>query len=169
MSSLEDVKSLVESSDVARKFFESLAKRARNHRVTTVERAMRSIKAERKEVVDLFKQMADLELGSFILGRRTGVSRFEWSVRMVDVAKAGLGEIELEEIQSLENEELAELEAEDAEDVDEEEDGLVQHSFALRPRSAPVVFALPEDLTEQEAKRLSRFMLSLPIESSEQS
>lgn len=166
MSDLIGVKNLVDSSDVAKDFFESLAARVKNYRITTVEQAMRSTKAGRKEVVDLFKQMTELNLGSFIVGRRTGVSRFEWSVRMVDIAKAGLGELEIDDIEPLEDEELEDLEAEEeAEDADAESEGLVRHSFALRPRSAPVVFALPEDLTEHEAQRLSRFMLSLPLES----
>ena len=123
----------------------------------------------RRDVVDLFKQMTELGLGTFIVGRRTGVSRFEWSLPMADVAKAAFGEFDLNDIEPLENEELEELEAEEEEE-EEEVAGFdsVTHYLALRPRSAPVVFHLPADLTEHEAQRLSRFMLSLPVEIPEQ-
>ena len=124
---------------------------------------MRSTGGGRREVVELFKQMANLGLGDFIVGRRSGVSRFEWSVRMVDTAKAALGELELEDIEPLENDELEELEADEESDEEGSAPRLVKHSFMLRPHSRPVTFDLPEDLTEYEAQRLSKFMLSLPI------
>lgn len=164
MSEIKNVKSLIDSSEVAKKFFEHLAGRVKNYRTTSVERAMVITKAGRKDVVELFKQMTELELGNFIVGRRSGVSRFEWSVRMGDVAKVAFGELEVDDIEPLESEELEGLDVEEEEGEDVDSSGLVKHSFALRPRSAPVVFSLPVDLTEHEAQRLSRFMLSLPVE-----
>jgi hypothetical protein len=166
MTELGGIKILIGSSEVAKSFFEHLAGRVKNYRTTTVERAMAITKFGRREIVDLFKQMTDLGLGHFIVGRRTGVSRFEWSVRMGDIAKAGFGEFELDDIEPLKSEELDELENEETEEeIEVETTGLVKHSFALRPGSAPVVFYLPVDLSEHEAQRLSRFMLSLPVES----
>ena len=165
MSEVKSIKNLVDSSDVAKEFFESLAARVKNYRITTVEQAMRSTGSGRREVVELFKQMTELGLGDFIVGRRSGVSRFEWSVRMVDTAKAALGELELEDIEPLANEELEELESdEEAAEEESVETGMVKHSFVLRPRSNLITIALPEDLTEHEAQRLSKFMLSLPTE-----
>lgn len=163
------IKSFADSSEVAKKFFEHLAGRVKNYRTTTVERAMVVTGSGRQEVVNMFKQMAKLEIGAFIVGRRSAPSRFEWSLPMCDVAKAAFGEFDLTDIDPLEKEELQELDAEETEEEAEvESTGLVKHSFALRPRSAPVVFHLPVDLTEHEAQRLSRFMLSLPVEASPQ-
>lgn len=165
MTDIKSIKNLVETSNVARDFFESLSARVKNYRITTVDQAMRSTKGGRREVVDLFKQMEALGLGYFIVGRRSGVSRFEWSVRMVETARAALGDLDLEAIEPLESEELDELETEEIEDDEDMDDHqFVRHSFVLRPRSAPFIFVLPEDLTEHEAQRLSRFMLSLPFE-----
>jgi hypothetical protein len=165
MIEANSVKSFVESSEVAKRFFEHLAGRKKNYRVTTVERAMAITGYGRKEVVDLFKQMTEQGMGNFIVGRRTGVSRFDWSMPMVDVAKAAFGEFDLTEIEPLHSDELEELDVEETEEEAEvESSGLVKHSFSLRPRSAPVVFHLPEDLTGHEAQRLAKFMLTLPVE-----
>lgn len=167
MVEANSIKSFVDSSEVAKRFFEHLAGRVKSYRITTVERAMAITRHGRKEVVDMFKQMDELGMGNFIVGRRTGVSRFEWSLPMTDVAKAAFGEFDLTDIEPLEEEELQELDAEETEEEAEvESTGLVKHSFALRPRSAPFVFSLPADLTEHEAQRLSRFMLTLPVETS---
>lgn len=162
MSKIKLLKNLVSSSEVAKVFFESLAARVKNYRITTVEQTMRLTGGGRKEVVDLFKQMEGLDLGTFIVGRRNGVSRFEWSVLMVDTAKAAFGE--LEEIEPLESSDLEELEAEEhSEDKSEQETRWTRHAFVLRQRSSPITLDLPEDLTEHEAQRLAKFMLSLPI------
>lgn len=169
MIAVDSVKNFVESSEVAKSFFEHLAGRKKSYRVTTVERAMAITGYGRKDVVDLFKQMTEQGMGDFIVGRRTGVSRFEWAMPMVDVAKAAFGELELNEIEPLHGDELDELEVEETEEEAEvESTGLVKHSFSLRPRSAAVVFYLPEDLTGREAQRLANFMLTLPVEPLEQ-
>lgn len=157
MTNVGQLISFIDSSGVAKAFFEQLATRVKNYRTTTVDHAVRLIGRDRREVVEMFKQMEELGLGSFIVGRRTGVSRFEWSVGMVETAQAALGGKDDIAIEPLESSEL------ELEEFPEEEDSeSMQHSFVLR-RDLTVSLNLPLDLNTQEAERLSKFILTLPI------
>lgn len=151
---IKGLRDLIEESSDAKTFFEDLASRVKNYRVTTVDQAMRRTGAGRSEIVDIFKKMESFDLGTFVVGRRNGVSRFEWSVGMVETAQAAFGEID--EIQ------VASAEIED-DDADDEQTQAVKHSFVLRQDQTPLSFYLPKDLTEKEAERLAKFIQSLPI------
>lgn len=155
MTDIEKLRALAKSTDAVQAFFEHLANRQKNYRVTTVHHGMRISGGSRNEIVQLFKQMAELGLGAFITGRRGGESRFEWSVGMLETAHAVSGETE--EIEPIDE---AELES-SPEDEDAE---LIEHSYVLRKDTAPIRFALPHDLSAQEAQRLSKFILTLPLE-----
>lgn len=161
MIDVKKIRELIASSDVAKVFFEHLATRIKNYRVTTVDHAMRLTDGRgRREIVELFKQMEALGLGKFTVGRRSGVSRFEWSVGMVETAQAAFGETD--EIESLDSSEL-EIEDEQEEESEEARTESTKHSFVLRPGAPPITFALPSDLSIHEAERLSRFILCLPV------
>ena len=154
MTDIKKLRALAKSTDAAQAFFEHLANRQKNYRVTTVQQGMRISGGGRNETVQLFKQMSELGLGLFITGRRGAESRFEWSVGMLETAHAVSGEAE--EIEPIDE---AELEA-SPEDEDAE---LIEHLFVLRKDVEPIRFNLPEDLSDAEALRLSKYILTLPM------
>jgi len=90
-------------------------------------------------------------VGTFIVGRHSHKSRFAWTVRNTDLARAAIGETS----------DIPEPPQANEQDVEVEEFSL-EHSYNLREDFA-VDFELPVDLTEGEAKRLSTFIKSLPF------
>lgn len=156
------VLALADRNDLARSFLESLADRMHNRKVTTVERVMKKFKARRREVVDLFKAMAEIGLGEFVPGRRTQSSRFVWTTRMTEVGRVVIGEdAEIEQIDSDDLED--DLEDEINIEEDDEFFDSYEHTFKLRAGFEPLVLALPKDLTQQEADRLAAFIKTLPL------
>lgn len=154
----EKVRALA-SESVYRTIFELFAQRERNPRETTVHTLVHQSGASRSDVIALFKSLAELELGRFILGRRESPSRFEWHTLMNEVGQTALGEAD--SIQSMSEEEIEVLE--DA-DIDDGANDLVAHSFRLRPNTPQIVFNLPSDFTAKEAERLAAFLKTVPIE-----
>jgi hypothetical protein len=151
----DDLSEVAELNDANRNFLEWLTRRKRNAAVTTVDQGMVWAKGTRTEVIDLFKRLADLQLGTFVNGRRGAQSRFKWAVRLTDVGKAYAGEID-------------EIESVDEEDLEEEiyslgDDETIEHEYTLRP-DVKVTLSLPGDLTRREAKRLADFINTLPFD-----
>lgn len=149
----EKILEIAGQSDVNRSFFELLSRRHRNAAVTTVEQAMEWTKGERREVVELFKQLDETAIGTFVIGRRGASSRFEWAVRLTDVGYAYAGEIE-------------EIEPASQNDLEDEivlNEQLVEHEYRLRP-DLKVVLSLPSNLTKREAERLSSYIATLPYD-----
>ena len=159
---VQKVRDLVNLNDVSSRFFERLAERTKNSSQTTVEHVIRLTKGERKDVVELFKELEDLQLGHFIPGRRGAQSRFEWRVRLTDVARAAFGEID--EIEEADHDDLDdETEVVIEEDTDANTDNfMLEHTFALRA-DLHIKLTLPADLSEKEADRLSMFIKTLPF------
>lgn len=151
----EKITLLAAVNEVNTLFFETLARRLRNSAVTTVEQAMEFAKGERREIVELFKRLEELELGAFVIGRRGAQSRFEWWVRLTDVGQAYAGEID--EIEPASQEDLQE-EVESFED-----ELLVRHEYRLRPE-LKISMDLPVNFTKREAERLANFIATLPYE-----
>lgn len=158
------VQALMELSDLARSFLESLAERSHNRRVTLVDSVVKKFRANRRDVIELFKAMADAGLGEFIVGRRQSPSRFKWLSRMTDVGRAAIGEAD----------EIGVLDASELQDLDEDEDDLgidldedfldcYDHTFMLRAGYEPITISLPKDLTAQEAERIATFVRALPM------
>src|SRR5690606_1422873 len=101
------LKDFVEGNEIATRFFDDLAQREKNYRVTTVDQAKIIVGGgvKRSEIISMFKEMEELKLGVFRMGRRGAKSRFEWSVSMIDAGKATTGEAEvIEELEDLEQE-----------------------------------------------------------------
>lgn len=157
----EQIVELAKSNEIANRFFEDLAQREKNYRATSVERARAITGGKRSDVIDLFRDMERVGLGDFVIGRRGGKSRFEWKVGMVDAGRVATGESStVADIGESEYEVDTTVEIEDVDDGGD----LISHSFMLRKGRDPVVFSLPEDLTQLEARRLSAFISSLPFE-----
>lgn len=155
----KEIVSLAERNPVARGFFEDLARRERNYRVTTVDRAATITGAEKHEVEEMFRELEACGVGRYVNRRGRGKGRFIWSVSMINVGRAAIGEdADLEPF-------TEDLEIDEEEGGEDQEDGFVTHSFRLRPGEEPLEFSLPEDLTKEEARRLSRFISCLPIDS----
>ena len=155
----KEIVNLAERNPVAREFFADLARRERNYRVTTVDRAATITGAERNEVEEMFRELETCGVGRYMNRRGRGKGRFIWSVPMINVGRAAFGEeADLEPF-------TEDLEIDEEEGGEDQEEGFVTHVFRLRPGEDPLEFSLPEDLTKEEARRLSRFISCLPFES----
>lgn len=160
------VQALMELSDLARRFLESLANRSHNRRVTLADSVVKKFRANRRDVIELFKAMQDAGLGEFIVGRRQMPSRFKWLSRMTDVGRAAIGEAdEIGVLEAADLEDLGEDEDEDSLGIDLDEDFLdcYDHTFMLRAGYEPITISLPKDLTAQEAERIATFVRALPM------
>jgi hypothetical protein len=98
----------------------------------------------------MFRRLGELGYGRFVEGRHGHPSRFLWSSSSIDIGKVASGE------------KIPITPVSDQEEDDSNEDELISHPFNLRP-SLVVTVALPADLTEKEAERLSGFIRSLPL------
>lgn len=141
-----------------RTFLENFAARDRDRRVTTVDWMTNKFGVSRAIVVAFFKELAAIELGRFVSGRRGQQSRFEWLTRMTEVGMAAIGESE--EIESITEEVVDEFD----EASDEGDESVITHSFVLRRGHEEIKVSLPADLTEKEAERLAAFIKTLPME-----
>jgi hypothetical protein len=114
---------------------------------------------DRRNVIQAFKELADLGLGEFIVGRRKFPTRFKWRVQMVEAGRSARGEGNavplLEASEAVAEEQI----------VDRPRGLTVRHRFNLRPDYA-VDIELPQDFTEREASRLAEFIRTLPFEAS---
>lgn len=156
MSEIE-LSELAKKNETARAFFEHLAAREKNYSVTTVARAAQIIGADKREVAAVFKKLQEMGYGRYVSSKGGATARFEWSVSMIDVGRAGLDQ----------ESSIATLNEEEGIELEEEENGFIDHAFHLRVGEDPIVISLPEDLTKEEARRLSRFISCLPFESSQ--
>ncbi|CAB3800725.1 hypothetical protein LMG28688_05217 [Paraburkholderia caffeinitolerans] len=156
---VDEIRALADESEINRQFFDRLANRSKNSRVTTVDHVVRFTRGSRREVVDLFRAMTELGLGEFVLGRKGAPSRFEWQARLTEVGQAAIGEAD--EVELVEADELED--DADADELDMAEVEMLPHFYVLRPGLSPVHFSLPSDLTQQEAERLATFIRTLPF------
>ena len=150
------LRDLYAQSAVARAFLDHAAQRERDWSETSVERTLTILNTQgsdvsRGEVVSLFKHLEELGCGQFIIGRRGKPSRIAWSASIVSVGRAAVGEQQV--VVELPPTEVA------TEAINGE---LLTHTYHLRLASA-VTFALPADLSPQEAARLAAFIKTLPI------
>lgn len=148
------LRALYGSSEAASGMFDHFASRERNWGSTTVDRIQDNVRAggldvSRGDVIAVFKELEKCGCGTFKVGRKGWASRFEWEVQMVGVGKAAAGEIE-------------EVEKVLEEDSGKEEEGLLKHTFRLRPE-VPISLELPKDLTANEGERLAAFIRTLPF------
>ena len=105
-----------------------------------VERALgkRGLTVGRKAIIEVFKALADLQAGQFIVGRRGHKTRFEW--HLPDEGRGA-------------RERLANTESTTP---------TISHSYRLRPQFEVRVL-LPADLSNAEAERLGGFIQTLPF------
>jgi hypothetical protein len=143
-------------SPTAKALFDWLAGLKKDVSSTSVDRAAQVTGEERGDVLHLFRQLSELEIGAVRLGRRGGNTRIEWeySVRSLGSTAQGL------------TENIVTIDPVDLEDEpeDEEDESLIflNHEFQLRP-DVRVAIRLPADLSLHESERLASFVKSLPF------
>ena len=146
-------------SELSRAFFEILARRKNDTRVTKVDRILGLLlndgaRVVRQDVVRLMQRLSEMGLGKFVVGRHSKPSRFEWQTSALDAARAASGESN--EI------DLSAPPVSEAEQDDSGEEDMLEHRFHLRP-DFNLTMELPVDLTPVEAERLAAFIKTLPL------
>jgi hypothetical protein len=155
------LRKLYSTSTAGRAALEYFAQRQKNSRVTTVDRLQGALEqgghdVARSDIVEFFRGLDEAGCGSFVVGRKGKLSRFEWDVGLTEVGRSAKGE-------SVEPEPIGSVEADDeAEEETDGGDGLREHRFWLRA-DLEIRMHLPRDLASAEASRLSEFIRTLPL------
>ena len=153
---VQAIRRLYSENSINQAIFDHLASRVNNQKETKIDRIEYYLNEEGHEathgqVVRFFKRLEELECGRYVIGRRGGKSRFAWSVSLTDLGKLAVGETD-------------EVSEPSEEEVQIEDDAYyIDHIFVLRPEER-IEISLPTDFTQDEAKRLSQFILTLPFE-----
>jgi len=143
-------------SELAKVSFDYFAIRQKNSTATKTDRMLNILydplqgRIDRRELIQFFRGLEAAGCGEYVEGRRGHPSRFVWSVQMNTVGLAAAGQV-AKVVQITEGDE------EDAENVSD-----ASHPFRLRP-DRTITLTLPDDLTVQEAQRLSDFIRTLPL------
>jgi hypothetical protein len=171
---------MYDSHDTYRAIFDQFAGREKNSRTTKTDRMLKLLydlgrKADRREVIQFFRNLEKAACGKYVEGRRGHASRFEWEARLSSVGLVAAGK--QAKVQPLGDDEnrfslddtdypSVELAPSDTTSVVPPSFSLgagdVSHPFRLRPDKT-VAVVLPSDLTPQEAQRLADFVKTLPI------
>lgn len=130
-------------------FFEWAGNRKNDASKTKVERLMAVTKLERRRAIELLKNLQEIGLGTFVIGRHGQSSRMEWSYSLRSIGQAALGEEEA----------LEELEDDDSE-ASEGESIEAEHRLTLGAGRVITIKA-PQDLSKAEYTRLKRFIEAL--------
>ena len=104
----------------------------------------------RSQIIEVFRKLEGLGVGSFTSGRRGYKSRFDWDtkVHLAEIGRKAMGDREVKIDLSPHEEPVAVL---------------LKHSYRLRPNLS-IGFDLPSDLTHWEATRLSDYIKTLAFE-----
>lgn len=162
------LKKLYSTSPSAKGLFDRLGDLKKDVRQTTVDNAVRFAKCRPREMRELFKDLEDLELGRYVVGRRGSVTRFEWDYRTRTVAAAAKGEgpepLTIDDGSDLDDDLYFPADfSSRSEEWSEEE--LLEHIYLLRKDPDRAVrIKLPRDLSQKEADRFSDFIRTLAFE-----
>jgi hypothetical protein len=179
---LQELRKIYEQNPLARALCRLPAVRASHRRETSVDWALSLLRqhgspASRSEVVRVFKDLDKAGAGKFVVGRKSGVSRFVWNyppAELIRAALPSLGSSGTTEITGISLDPKVGSETRryglvaplqlgvESEAPQGDQTVLVPHSFQLRP-GLLVMFELPIDLTQTEAQRLCSFIASLPF------
>ena len=104
---------------------------------------------------ELITGIETLELGKFIVGRRTHPSRLQWRYTLPSIAAVAMGEADAFEPvgrNSLPGREVGPR--------------LIEYAYQLR-RDLKIKLSLPEDFSQQDIVRLTAFLQTLPLSNDE--
>jgi hypothetical protein len=145
-------------------FLDSISQRKHNQSETTVDALLNDCKESlggsghntqeaRKLAIDFFRELERAAFGEIRVGRRGKPTRFIWKVPLLDLKEAICA--------SSNGSHMANRPLNDPARVPETRN-TITHSYVLRA-DLIVTVALPLDLSENEAERLSAFIKTLPI------
>lgn len=152
-----ELRKFVLNDYVATKIFAYFSTRQRGQPETIANKISDQIESEYSEVISTFKSLTDLEVGSFIVGRKGSPSRFKWYYNVVELAK------ELSTDPDVAQEFKGVLGIEDREPETDSDSSSIEHEFVLRA-DFKVNLRLPLDLSSGEADRLAGWVKSLPFD-----
>ncbi|MFQ5511989.1 MAG: hypothetical protein ACE5EO_09085 [Candidatus Krumholzibacteriia bacterium] len=109
----------------------------------------------RSELIDFFKALEELGLGTYIVGRRGRTSRFRWATDPVEAAVVAAGGAPHAGDSGMDDA--------GSDGADGALTGTITHEFVLRS-DFTVKLMLPADLSTDEASRLAGFVKTLPFE-----
>ena len=166
---LDAIKKLYATNRVAKAAFDYFATCQRNRSATKVNRLLSVLWARGQDVSyadvrNFLRELARLQCGVYIIGRRGQPSRLEWTDKLVSLGQAAAG-------QRSEIEAFTEEEAEAAVETKEAEPsvngelmpGDMKLTYPLR-RDRHVEIVVPKDITSTEAQRLGDFIKTLQFE-----
>lgn len=143
----------VKESDF-RKIFDYLASRSNNAWETKVDRLSDVVGLSRPRIVEFMRQLQQLALGEFIVGRKGARSRFRWHVGLVSVGQ----------VASKKSDEIAvDAPYEAAEDESELGAEAVTYEVPLRA-DMKARLTVPANITKVETIRLANFIRGLAVD-----
>src|SRR5213594_1205803 len=94
---LEAIRQLYAKNAVARAFLDHVARRKNDQSETKIERILSLLRREgrdfgKADIRKLFRNLEELNCGSYIEGRHGHPSRFKWSVGITSLSRAATGE-----------------------------------------------------------------------------
>ncbi len=151
---IEKLKEAYKSNPAVKAICDELASRDRNQNKTRLKRMLQLLwedegsELTKSQVINGFRKLEEAECGRYVPGRRGWESRFEWTVKSIEVANAAKGKGPLEPSSPGDN----------PGDVE-----MIEHTFVLRP-DLVISVDLPDDLTNSEAARLAAFVGALSFD-----
>jgi hypothetical protein len=112
----------------------------------SVQEVASAIGSNESEVRELFKEMQQIGVGRFVMGRKGHASRFEYAVSVVDIANA-----------------IESLSPDESDDWPESDTDLRTYDFPVRLGVMAKVIA-PVNLSQIEAARFGKFVAALGVE-----
>lgn len=97
---IERMRKLVTSNETAKLIFQWAASRDKNSVATGLDRLCRKVKIEKDAAVKALGEFEKIGLGTYIIGRRGGKTRFEWNFGLVTVGMAAMGKSDAMEVLS---------------------------------------------------------------------
>ena len=150
------IRGLASSSEAANRLFEIFARRKKDSKQMTVERAAKLAACDYRSMTQIFKELDEIGVGKFVVGRRGHPSRIEWSYSIQSLGEIAEGQIDQpQEISS-------HSDIDDEIDDELEEASNLQHEFQLRD-DFKIKLSLPNDLNPKEAERLALFIKAIPF------
>lgn len=149
--------------------FAHIAEQSEAPKESEVDETASALGLGRAQVVQIFRQLDQLKLGRFVVGRRGGVSRFQWWVDPIDVrantlgARPVLSPIEWPESDDGDGADEEEGSAEETPETQVNAENVLNHSYKLRA-DFTIKLILPASLSKNEAERLAAFIRTLPFE-----
>lgn len=158
---VSQLRKLYETNHVAEAVFDWFSGRQKGARQTKARVAARRTGQEYLDIIELFRDLDEMAVGRFIVGRKGAESRIEWHYDVKSIASVARAEADEPKGVGAD----APLDDDDSEPVVEKtmSDNDILHFFVLRP-DLRVEVVLPSDLTSGEAGRFATWIKSLPFE-----